>query len=355
MSTVKKMLLIFGVLYSNLLFASSIYETETHIPIKWKTLPIRLCINESVPLKYRTQIFAAIDFWNNATHLTLFKSDCISKLKISELENIHDHSFFWVKSKFEKFTEKTSLARAIYSFNQDTGEMVDGDVLINAQYFNWDKINAELTTVLIHELGHILSLKHDFIDRDSAMNYFPYLSGYVTKKIGQYELSTVLKEYGKTEAIKFSSYRNEYFQNDFEKAILELLKEPDSSDKFYSLGMLYKQLKKYKEASEWLQKYNGIEKNDEIGIYQLGDIFWNLDKTKEAQELFELCLKINPKNYEAAANLGSIWIKNGDKVKAQSYFKEAIKNNPSHYVACMYLFELTGKKEFHECQLKFQP
>lgn len=336
-------------------FAQPTYTTDNGTLIRWKKLPVKICVNESIPSKFRNVLTESIKIWNVAFEKPLFTSECVSKTDVKDINRVDDHSVYWVTKGFENFTEKTSLARTVYEFDQKTGEMTDADIMINAQYFDWDTINADLKTVLIHELGHFIGLKHNFISRESVMNYFPYLSGYKFEGFGEFEKNAVNFLYFKKKwNIPF--YVKEHFFNNRTKSIqlLKDIKKP-SADQYYSLAIQLKSEKKYSQAIEYFKKYLVIKPKDEIAIYQLGDAYWGNDLLKDADVEFTKILKLNPHNYEAAANLGFIYYQNGEIGNAQKYFEIAIMNNPSHYLVCQYLYEITKKVKYLECQKKYSP
>jgi hypothetical protein len=66
-----------------------------------------------------------------------------------------------------------ALAEASHVWNQTLNEAIlDADIVLNAQYYDWSKLPMDAQTILIHELGHVLGLKHFFLNIDSAMNYY---------------------------------------------------------------------------------------------------------------------------------------------------------------------------------------
>ncbi len=331
------------------------YTTDSGLPIKWKSLPVKICVHESVPRKQRQAMMKAMEVWNQAFPKPLFATPCESKTPLNKIEKIDDHSIYWVTHDFHQFTEKTSLARTIYEFDQKTGEMTDTDIVINAEYFNWDRTNADLKTVMIHELGHVLGLRHHFISRESVMNYFPYLSGYRSKGFGEYEKNAIAELYFE-KPWQIPNYLKKHFANDRAGAIQSLkeIKNP-GTDQVFSLATMLKTEKKYQEAVEQFQVFLRLNPQDEIALYQLGDTQWGANQLPEAIKTFESVLKINPHHYESAANLGFIYLQKGDQKKAKEYLVKALANNPSHFVACQLLFGITKNKKYKDCFKRFSP
>ncbi|MBT4762731.1 MAG: hypothetical protein HOO06_13620 [Bdellovibrionaceae bacterium] len=326
-------------------------KTSSGLPVLWKTLPVSLCLSNNIPRQHRSSIRKAADVWNSYFPKKIFDLTCNTKVQKYSSSISGEKGIYWVEKGFHKFTDKTSLARTIRSFNEDTGELVDADILINAEFFDWTKNGLDLTTVLIHELGHALALKHNFISLKSALNYYPYQSGFIFRKLGNYELTTVKHFYFKDPA-KIELYLHYYLNGQLDKAIQELEK---AKNKPYSLGYLYKLNKKYSESIKYLTKALGKGQNNELVLYHIADSYWSKKDIPNAKLLFEKVVNINSNNYEAHTNLGAIEFGLGNISKAKKHFTSALSINPAHYIACFYLGRITKDTKYLSCLSKFSP
>ena len=79
------------------------------------------------------------------------------------------------------FFTRNELAITITSFNTNTGEIFDADIMINAARFRFDEVTTvmacqngdtplpyDLANTLVHEMGHFIGFEHDQ-DEDSTM------------------------------------------------------------------------------------------------------------------------------------------------------------------------------------------
>ena len=320
----------------------------------WKALPVKICPAPLLPIEIKGSLHEAAKVWNQTFGKEIFNTDCLAPTSKYIEGDGATHGVYWITSGFEKFTDKTSLARTMVDFD-DAGEIIDSDILLNGEYYDWHGLPIDAQTIFVHELGHVLGLKHFFLSLDSAMNYFPYVSGYQHREIGEYEKIVISNLYLKKE-IKAPEYLKYFFSGDTDKATRTLEAQKNITvESLYALAYLYKAQKKFNLAKLSLKKI--LEAQPKYpGIHQLlGDAQWSLNDEAGAEKEFLLSLEADPKNYETMANLGSIYLHKGDQKKSVEYFKKSLAIQPAHWLACGILFEQTKEEKYQACRLKYGP
>lgn len=141
--------------------------------ISWKgNLPVVMRLHESVPESYHEAIISAAEAWNKTYGkklISISKQDVVRGpvLSMKDTENI---IYFYPTWEANKTTEQARTS--VYWL----GDVIkEADIRINAKDFDFydlalnnkgpSKIN--LQALLIHELGHVLGLKHK--DADSSV------------------------------------------------------------------------------------------------------------------------------------------------------------------------------------------
>lgn len=87
----------------------------------------------------------------------------------------------WVSSGWQAlpfFPSTNVLAVTLSTFDDDNGRVIDADIYVNAEFFEWGNLDEEfdagvdVENVLTHEVGHLLGLDHsseDFYESDSSL------------------------------------------------------------------------------------------------------------------------------------------------------------------------------------------
>ncbi len=170
--------------------------------IRWHRMTIDVHLNKNshtkVPLNLLEQIVArSIWTWQQALQdlktlrymgLTEQKEGFHQKFK-GQNQNV----VLWKRDRWP-YGQKT-MALTITSYNHDTGEILDADIIFNGVNYRWDKIEeepppssqknsqqpiADIENTLTHELGHLLGLEHS--KNPQATMYFSTKRHETTKR-----------------------------------------------------------------------------------------------------------------------------------------------------------------------------
>lgn len=321
----------------------------------WEKLPVRVCATASLPPQAITALEGAAAVWNSSFGKQIFETGCRANTQDFEAENPDEHSVFWVRKNFENSGDPLALARTLTSFDEDTGKFVDADILINAENFDWNTLGADLKSVLIHELGHVLGLQHLSVSSRSVMHQYPYQSGIIRHSLRDYELKAIGKQYFKKDE-KIPAFIDPFFKGDLPGALTALKKEhPQDAESFYAEALLELTSKNPARAVTALKKSLNLLPDNPLAQYQLAVAYSQQKKSKESKAQLEATLRKFPNYYEALADLALIELEEGNRKKAIGLFKKALSVNPVHYPVCFYLFKLTGDAAYKRCVERFAP
>jgi len=127
---------------------------------------------------------------------------------------------------------------------------------------------------------------------------------------------------------------------------------PENRIGLTTLGNIYLNEGKYDEA---MQVYNKVIELGDLKQYKelnnIGLIFKNLKKNKEAKYYFQKSLQLNPNFTIAYNNLGTVYKIEGDLAQAEYNFKKAIRLNPKFPEPRLNLINVyIQKKDWQEAQ-----
>ena len=130
--------------------------------LKHDTIPVELFIAKDFPADYTEHLLEAVKEINRDREYLKISTGSFSKTK-----NGYNEIFLvnpWVQH------ERSFLAvtRAWWSVNS----IVENDMLVNVQDFNYRSDGKSFKSLMVHELLHVLGMKHDDSDPESIM--YPY-------------------------------------------------------------------------------------------------------------------------------------------------------------------------------------
>ena len=329
--------------------------TQSGKPRKWKTLPVSVCTTPGLPEVARAALEKASQAWNRDIGFKVFKVGCEVDSNELNQANLTGPAVYWVKSGFGSSGDPLALARTLSSFDDTSGEMVDADILLNAEAFDWSKIDVDLESVLIHELGHTLGLQHLYPSISSVMNQYPYQSGIKRVVLDRYERLAVERLYGKSKKA-FPIHFDLYFGKSTARARKELRRSGRrTADDFYMDAVLSMELKEFKEAERSLNRAVKLNSAEPLIVYRLFEVFQAQGKTLESRKVLLKLTHEWPKFYESLVELALIKIEKKEFTEATSLLERVIEINPVHYPACMLLKQITQKSTYDACISRFAP
>lgn len=153
--------------------------------ISWKgSLPVVLQVHQSYPQEYMPALYDAIQIWENAVGRRLF--DVAVTRAVDSMSPRQDRvsMIYWMKN-WEPDKPSEQGRTSIYWVGNSIQE---ADLRINAKNFtfyvsgnnNLQSGDVELVSLLVHELGHVLGLRHND-ENPSVMA--TYLSAHTSRKL----------------------------------------------------------------------------------------------------------------------------------------------------------------------------
>lgn len=139
-------------------FVQNVYGSR----VSWKNhLPIRLYIADDFPPEYESSLRAAAQTWEQAAGMTLFDikaGNVNSEGSSKNSSNLVSWNMSWDESK--------KNLQAVTSLYWTGAQITEADLAVDAQFFTFftdaptDISQLHLESLLLHELGHVLGLKH---------------------------------------------------------------------------------------------------------------------------------------------------------------------------------------------------
>lgn len=169
--------------------------------ISWKgRVPVEMRLHQSVPEEYRQAMVSAAEVWNKALGRTIIVVNADQPLggPVESKKDNQNVIYFYPTWEAERNTEQ---ARTSIYWKGDTIE--EADIRINTTNFSYyvqtegktsptNKVNVE--ALVIHEMGHVLGLRHNDIVGGSVMAS-TLKSGYDRTKLVENDVKSLKCEY----------------------------------------------------------------------------------------------------------------------------------------------------------------
>ncbi len=129
--------------------------------------PIKILVNESIPVELRDSVLTAIKQWNDATQFEVFVVEPIIDQSTGPNED-KKNIIYW-QTSWDETKKDLQASTSLYWSGHETRE---ADILLNAKYFkisnNPSVDEIDFQSLLVHELGHVFGLGH-IDDKGSVM------------------------------------------------------------------------------------------------------------------------------------------------------------------------------------------
>lgn len=131
--------------------------------VSWKsTLPVRLLIHPNFPSEYINILKAAGTRWEDAAGKTLFQYD-VAASNTSEIPQKDSSNVVYYLSDWDASQKEVQALTSIY---WSRNVILETDLKVDAKFFNYyadtpsSAGDVHFESLLVHELGHVLGLKH---------------------------------------------------------------------------------------------------------------------------------------------------------------------------------------------------
>jgi len=313
--------------YTDLMAITYTYGVKSEI--KWKSNHLNICFEKNAPEKINIGLLDAITWWNRQVENPIFTSHCPEK-------NLTSTPIILIKihvNDFSKISHITSFARTEIEYDEND-RIISATIHLNLEYYPLEKFNVHWATILAHELGHALGLKHNFFHPKSLMNYYPYIQGESYLHITQEEKNFIQNIYFKKSNIipTMKDYSILLAHKYYTKTIMQLKHKKNRSDlDEYFLAMAYKQKKQFKNAAHHFERAIKIHSSERFYRLQYQELLQEQGKWKEALTQNELLLTFEPQSYEAHANLAIINFKLKNLEQSKYHIKKCLDIQPYHW------------------------
>ncbi len=144
-----------------------------------------------------------------------------------------------------------------------------------------------------------------------------------------YNLGRAYRQYGQSVKEKNKKVFNENLKLAAEQFEQAIRLKADALDAFFQLGMSYRDLALYAQASATFKKAQQLAPQDPAIYYQLGMVGMEQGYNRDAEKYFQQGLKINPEHALILASLGHLYIKTGRARSAISTLLQATQREPA--------------------------
>lgn len=130
--------------------------------VSWKaSVPIKLELHDSVPDQYLPAILSAIQVWEKNAGRKLFNLNLADRVKGPKLPQKDGRNVIYFMDQWEPNRLKEQGRTNLYSVGD---EIREADIRINGtgkyQFYTDQGQGVNMEALLIHEVGHLLGLKH---------------------------------------------------------------------------------------------------------------------------------------------------------------------------------------------------
>lgn len=131
--------------------------------VSWKNnIPVQLNIHKDYPEEFIKTLESAAKHWNDAAGMTLFLFKRDDNMASTSATKDNQNTIHWMKEWPDTSNNQQGVTNLFWRGNK----LYETDIAINNKYFTFytesysTVYQVHLESLLIHELGHVLGLKH---------------------------------------------------------------------------------------------------------------------------------------------------------------------------------------------------
>ncbi|WP_413288601.1 matrixin family metalloprotease [Bdellovibrio sp. HCB337] len=137
--------------------------------VSWKqSLPIKIYLDPTFPPEHEMVLKNAAQKWESVLNKTLFIFEKAAQASTPAKDN--RNVFYWMNP-----WGSDKKLQAMSSLSWNNNQLVEADIKIDAQYYSYyvttptSQLDVHLESLFVHELGHVLGLKHVNSSTSSVM------------------------------------------------------------------------------------------------------------------------------------------------------------------------------------------
>jgi hypothetical protein len=131
--------------------------------VSWKkNIPVTLQIHKSYPPEYTEVLTRAAQHWNEAAGMILLRVVPASASVGEKAARDATNTIHWQL----EWPEASKNQQAVTNLHWRLNQLIEADISVDQKYFNFyvdravSPFDVHLESLLIHEMGHVLGLKH---------------------------------------------------------------------------------------------------------------------------------------------------------------------------------------------------
>jgi predicted Zn-dependent protease len=129
--------------------------------VSWKrSFPVKIYIDPTMPAEYDSVLRDAAKKWEDVLGRTLFVFERTTQASTPTKDN--RNVIYWMNP----WSEADKKLQAVSSLSWTNNQLVEVDIKIDSQYYTYyvttpnSTTDVHLESLFVHELGHVLGLKH---------------------------------------------------------------------------------------------------------------------------------------------------------------------------------------------------
>lgn len=167
------------------------FEIKNQKSVYWaQDFPIRYQVSSNFPETHYVAVSKAVEIWNTTFNTTIFELNLEDTVNMQSPKGDGRNIIYWTENwTYEKQKHATTFMYL------HANNLVEADIAVNIDEFNMGlpgTVTSEydLTSILVHELGHVLGLKHEDVVAGSVMQTY-ILPGEVRQTLSKTDIANI--------------------------------------------------------------------------------------------------------------------------------------------------------------------